>query len=114
MPLTEPAIPLNAECHADAFGKVPYSQKPPQGSTPPVVAILNGVGYHTEVYCALLWSFMRAGTLPEVFVLKEATSGIQDVISDWYASHGHVSEAFTFITLSTLTCICILLGCTPC
>ena len=88
---------LNVNLHADTSGSVSYSQKLAQGSSPPSVAILNGVGYHTEVYCSLLWSFKRAGTLPEAFVLKEATSGIQAVISDWYATHGHPCEAFSFL-----------------
>ncbi len=78
---------------------------PAQGSTPPTVAVLNGVSYHTEVYCSLLWSLKRAGTSPEAFVVKEATSGIRDVISGWYANiHGHSPrETSVPITLATLT-----------
>ena len=42
------------------------------------------VAYHTEVYCALLWTFTQAGTMPSAFVLTETTSGIEHVISEWY------------------------------
>ena len=70
---------------ADVHPSILHSLQLAKGSSPPAVAVLNGVGFHTEVYCALLWSFTRAGTLPSAFVLKEATSGIQEVISDWYA-----------------------------
>ena len=76
---------MDAACCADADMNVSHSPIVAEGGSPPSVAILNGVGFHTEVYCALLWSFKRAGTSPKAFVLKKAASGIEDVISDWYA-----------------------------
>ena len=45
------------------------SRVPLEGSRPgtalarssrPSVAVINGVGFHTEVYCALLWSLVQA------------------------------------------------------
>ena len=76
---------MDAACCADAEIIVANSPIHAEGSSPPSVAILNGVGFHTEVYCALLWAFKRAGTFPKAFVLKKAASGMEDVISDWYA-----------------------------
>ena len=75
----------NVACYADILGNVSYSHKHAKGSSPHAVAVLNGVGFHTEVYCALVWSFRRAGMLPKAYVLKDTTSGIEDVMSDWYA-----------------------------
>src|SRR5689334_4362230 len=38
------------------------------------VAIVNGVGFHTEVYTALLWSFQSAGADTWAFVDKQSTA----------------------------------------
>ena len=54
-----------------------------KASSPPSVAIVNGVGYHTEVYTALLWSFQQAGVSSAAFVEEDSNAGIQEVISDW-------------------------------
>jgi hypothetical protein len=54
-----------------------------EGDSPPRVAVINGVGFHTEVYCALLWGFTQAGATPTAFVLKEATGRIEHVIAEW-------------------------------
>lgn len=83
--LPAPTALANVACLADILGSVSHSRTHARGSMPPAVAVVNGVGFHTEVYCALLWSFRRAGTLPKAYVLKTATSGIEDEISDWYA-----------------------------
>lgn len=62
---------------------MPLGQNATKGDASPLVAIVNGVGYHTEVYCALLWSFTQAGSTPTAFVLRDATTGMEDVISEW-------------------------------
>ncbi len=49
------------------------------------MAIVNDVGFHNEVYVALLWSFVRSGASVDVFVHTQATWNIESVISDWYA-----------------------------
>ena len=54
-----------------------------QGLSRPRVAVVNGVGFHTEVYCALLWSFVRAGLDTEAFVELAATARVEDVIQGW-------------------------------
>ena len=71
--------------YASVHDSVSYGHKLAKHGNPPSVAVVNGVGFHMEVYSALLWSFQRAGSRPEAFVLTEATSSIEDVISDWYA-----------------------------
>lgn len=48
--------------------------------------MVNAVNFHTEVYCALLWSFVRAGVDAEAFVDLQATAGIEDVIRPWCSS----------------------------
>ncbi len=49
----------------------------------PAVAVINGVGFHTEVYCALLWSLVQASVNVSAHVLTSTTSGIEEVISGW-------------------------------
>ena len=47
------------------------------------MAIINTVGFHNEVYTALLWSFQRAGGNVTAFVETTATWQIQDVLQNW-------------------------------
>lgn len=49
----------------------------------PRVAIVNAVPFHTEVYCALLWSFQSAGAHTAVFVDLSGTSGVETIIKGW-------------------------------
>ena len=49
----------------------------------PAVAVLNGVGFHTEVYSAVLWSLVQANASVSAFVITSHTSGIEDVIGGW-------------------------------
>lgn len=56
-----------------------------QDGEAPRVAIVNQVGFHNEVYAALLWSFQRAGANATVFVEMEYTWAIQDVLRGWCA-----------------------------
>ncbi|KAK9837010.1 hypothetical protein WJX81_006780 [Elliptochloris bilobata] len=48
------------------------------------VAVVNGVGFHTEVYCAVLWSLVQVRANVSAFVATDRTSGIEEVIKDWY------------------------------
>lgn len=54
-------------------------------SSRPSVAVINGVGFHTEVYCALLWSLVQANVNISAHVLTNTISGIDTVISGWWA-----------------------------
>ena len=49
----------------------------------PAVAVVNGVGFHTEVYTALLWSLLQANASVNAFVVTNHTSGIKEVIKGW-------------------------------
>ena len=49
----------------------------------PRVALLNAVTFHTEVYAALLHSFMRAAADVQAFIDLKATSGMEQVIEGW-------------------------------
>lgn len=49
----------------------------------PAVAVVNGVGFHTEVYSALLWSLVQANASVSAFVVTNHTSGIEEVIGGW-------------------------------
>ena len=49
----------------------------------PAVAVVNGVGFHTEVYCAFLWSLVQAKASVSAFVVTNRTSGIEEVIQSW-------------------------------
>ena len=49
----------------------------------PAVAVVNGVGFHTEVYSALLWSLVQANASVSAFVITNHTSGIEEVIGSW-------------------------------
>lgn len=49
----------------------------------PSVAVINGVGFHTEVYSALLWSLVQADVNVSAHVLTSTTSGIEKVIGGW-------------------------------
>lgn len=50
---------------------------------PEHVAVVNTVGFHTEVYCAVIWAFQKCGAKTTAFVDLESTSGAQHVIRDW-------------------------------
>ena len=45
------------------------------------------MAFHTEVYCALLWSFVGAGVDAEAFVDLQATARVEDVIRSWCSFH---------------------------
>ncbi|KAK9802018.1 hypothetical protein WJX73_002032 [Symbiochloris irregularis] len=47
------------------------------------VAVVNTIGFHNEVYAALLYSFQQAGGDAEAFVELPATNNIQEVLH-WY------------------------------
>lgn len=49
------------------------------------VALVNTVPFHTEVYTALLYSFVRAGAEVRAFVDTKATAGMEHVIESWCA-----------------------------
>ena len=51
----------------------------------PAVAVVNGVGFHVEVFCALLWSLVQANASVSAFVVTNHTSGIEQVIQTWCA-----------------------------
>lgn len=74
---------IDVACHADVSSDISDRHMLINSSSPPSVAIVNGVGYHTEVYTALLWSFQQAGASSTAFVEKDSNAGIQDAISDW-------------------------------
>ena len=44
---------------------------------------MNTVGYHVEVYCAMLWSLQQAGGDVTMYVQANETSNIEAVISGW-------------------------------
>jgi hypothetical protein len=46
-------------------------------------ALVNALPNHAEVYCALLWSLIRARIDTELFIELSATDGIEDVIAPW-------------------------------
>lgn len=52
----------------------------------PSVAVVNGVGFHTEVYCALMWSLVQADANVSAYVLTHNTLGMENVISGWCLS----------------------------
>ena len=54
-----------------------------QPAEAPRVAILNQVGFHNEVYTALLWSFHSAGANVTMFIATGATWQIEDVLQSW-------------------------------
>ena len=64
---------MQPELHAKALEALPG----------PAVAVLNGVGFHTEVYSALLWSLVQAKASVSAFVITNHTSGIEEVIAAW-------------------------------
>ena len=43
---------------------------------------MNAVGYHIEVYCALLWSLQQAGSNVTLYVDPKSYD-IQSVIGSW-------------------------------
>lgn len=47
------------------------------------VAILNDVGFHNEVYVALLWGLTRGGQTVDVFVHTQSSWHIESTISEW-------------------------------
>lgn len=50
------------------------------------VAIVNLVGFHNEVYTALLWSFQQAGGNVTAFVDTLSTWDIEHVLTGWYVA----------------------------
>ncbi|MCJ1427022.1 hypothetical protein MMC29_004925, partial [Sticta canariensis] len=44
------------------------------------VAVVNQVGFHNEVYSALIWSFQRAGANVTAFVDTMSTWQIEEVL----------------------------------
>ena len=62
-------------------------------SSAPSVAVINGVGFHTEVFCALLWSLVQANVNVSAHVLTSTTSGIEEVISGWWGQPPRVLTA---------------------
>lgn len=54
-----------------------------QSSSATKVAIVNSVGFHIEVYCAMLWSLQQAGGNVTLYVDPENTHDIRAVIQSW-------------------------------
>ena len=67
------------------------------------VAIVNAVGFHVEVYCALLWSLQQAGNNVTLYVEPKQTHDIQAVIHSWSEpSLGHQLRHFCALIAEAL------------
>ena len=74
-------------CNMQTSQKNGYNERAGmQHGEAPRVAIVNQVGFHNEVYSALLWSFQQSGANATAFVEMDFTWHIQDVLRDWYAA----------------------------